>query len=292
MKFPESRHETGIFSEEKRAEPMLTEPVFWAFSEMVRNACGISLNSGKKELVKARLQKRLYSLRLPDFKAYLAYLRGPSGREEWVHFLDVLSTNVTGFFREARHFEYLRKVLLPRWSQAKRTGGMLRIWSAGCASGEEPYSIGMLLQAAWPEWRQWDIKILGTDLSSEALSRAKQGLYDAQSVQGVPAGWLDRFFEKDKENPGRGFRIGNSVRRMVYLARLNLLEDWPMRGGFDLICCRNVMIYFEFEIRQRLIQRFHERLNPGGTLFIGHSETLTTHAGGMQYVEPAVYEKK
>ncbi len=265
----------------------LTEAQFNAISSLVKSLAGINLTEAKKELVRARLTKRLRKLGLATFDDYVEYLQNDTTGAELVAMLDVLSTNTTYFFREAKHFEWLRQEVLPRLAARRR----VRIWSAGCSSGEEPYSIAIVLLEAIPDLADWDAAILATDLSTEVLARARQGIYPASRLREVPPMLLGRHFTLLATKPERTYRVNDPVRRLVHFARLNLMGQWPMKGPFDVIFCRNVMIYFDRPTRQDLIARFHSILAPGGTLFIGHSESLTGIDHSFRYVLPTVYRK-
>jgi len=265
----------------------LTEAQFNAISSLVKSLAGINLTEAKKELVRARLTKRLRKLGLATFDDYVEYLQNDTTGAELVAMLDVLSTNTTYFFREAKHFEWLRQEVLPRLAARRR----VRIWSAGCSSGEEPYSIAIVLLEAIPDLADWDAAILATDLSTEVLARARQGIYPASRLREVPPMLLGRHFTLLATKPERTYRVNDPVRRLVHFARLNLMGQWPMKGPFDVIFCRNVMIYFDRPARQDLIARFYSILAPGGTLFIGHSESLTGIDHSFRYVLPTVYRK-
>jgi len=265
----------------------LTEAQFNAISSLVKNLAGINLTDAKKELVRARLAKRLRKLGLATFDDYVEYLQGDTTGAELVAMLDVLSTNTTYFFREAKHLEWLRQDILPRLTAQRR----VRIWSAGCSSGEEPYSIAIVLLEAIPDLADWDAAILATDLSTEVLARARRAIYPASRLREVPPMLLGRHFTLIATKPERTYRVNDPVRRLVHFARLNLMGRWPMKGPFDVIFCRNVMIYFDRPTRQELIARFHSILAPGGTLFIGHSESLTGISHSFRYVLPTVYRK-
>ena len=265
----------------------LTEAQFNAISSLVKSLAGINLTETKKELVRARLTKRLRKLGLATFDDYVEYLQNDTTGAELVAMLDVLSTNTTYFFREAKHFEWLRQDVLPRLTARRR----VRIWSAGCSSGEEPYSIAIVLLEAIPDLADWDAAILATDLSTEVLARARKAIYPASRLREVPPMLLGRHFTLVATKPERTYRVNDPVRRLVHFARLNLMGQWPMKGPFDVIFCRNVMIYFDRPTRQDLIARFHSILAPGGTLFIGHSESLTGIDHSFRYVLPTVYRK-
>jgi len=270
----------------------LTDEQFARISELVKGLCGINLHEGKKELVKARLNKRLRTLGLRDFEQYLDRVRQDATGDELTTMLDSLSTNLTSFFREPQHFDHLRRVVLPALTaRAQGRRRHIRIWSAGCSSGEEPYSIAIFLREHVPDLDRWDAAILATDLSTRVLARAREGIYDAQRLADMPASWVGRHFD---EAPGRGgsaFRVKPAVQRLVTFARLNLMGPWPMRGPFDVIFCRNVMIYFDKPTQGQLVGRYCDILAPGGVLLLGHSESLTGIRHRLRYVQPTIYQK-
>jgi|LSQX01.3.fsa_nt_gb chemotaxis protein methyltransferase CheR len=276
--------------------PEITEAQFLEISNLVKGLCGINLHEGKKELVRSRLSKRLRSLRLNSYREYLVYLRDDSaaGGNELVTLLDTISTNLTSFMRERAHFDYLADQVLPAAAHHQRnspTPPRLRIWSAGCSTGEEPYTIALTLCEHLPQWNKWDIKILATDLSTRVLKVARQGEYEAQRLASLPAGWRNNYFERPAGSGDKTCRVRPEVRQLVHFARLNLMEAWPMRGPFEVIFCRNVMIYFDKKTQGELVRRFMGLLAPGGTLFIGHSESLTGIEHSFRYVQPTIYEK-
>lgn len=262
----------------------LSQADFTTIRELVHSVCGINLHTGKEVLVRTRLARRIHALGLSGYAEYVRYLRQDRSGEEVAHMVDVLTTNKTSFFREPQHFDFMRRHVMPRWVEARRP---IRIWSAGCSSGEEPYTISMVLHEAIPDLAQRDLKILATDISERVLERARQGEYTAEVLAQLPTGLERRYFTRE----GNGGRVTGALRAPIRFARLNLMERWPMRGRFDLIFCRNVMIYFDAATQQRLVQRFEEILKPGGYLFVGHSESLTALDHQLQYIQPAVYSK-
>jgi chemotaxis protein methyltransferase CheR len=269
------------------SEANFTEAQFLEISAFVKNLCGINLHDGKRELVRARLAKRLRTLGLTDFEQYLELVRHDASGNELVAMLNALSTNLTSFFREADHFAYLAERVLPRLA----AGGRLRLWSAGCSSGEEPYSMAMTLAESLGDPGKRDVRILATDLSTSVLARAAEGVYGADRVDTLPPGYLGKYFTPRGDRHARSYQVSGPLRDLITFARLNLMEKWPMKGPFDVIFCRNVMIYFDKPTQSRLIGRFHEILSPGGTLCIGHSESLAGVRHDFRYVQPTVYEK-
>jgi chemotaxis protein methyltransferase CheR len=234
--------------------------------ETVEGAIGVQLHA-KQNLVHNRLSRRARQLGLQSLEQYRAHVEaeGEAGMQE---LLDILTTNVTAFFRENAHFERLGQEL------ARFPGPRLRIWSAACSSGEEPYSIALTVQAYLRDAARRDVRVLGTDINTEVLAQAEAGIYDEDRVQGLPSEVLARGFLH-----GRGAKAGlvavrPELRDLVAFRRLNLLEAWPFKGRFDFIFCRNVVIYFDKPTQARLFRRLAEQLNPGGLLFIGHSEVV------------------
>lgn len=270
----------------------LTDEQFDEISSLVRSLCGINLHAGKRQLVRARLTKHLRRRRVPSFERYLQQLREDDTGRELVALLDVLSTNLTRFFRESAHFDVLID-RLTAWRAAlpSSTRPRLRLWSAGCATGEEPYSLVMALCDGIADFERWDAKVLATDLSTEALATAREGVYGPKRLEGVPEQVISRHFTRVTEGGPTGYRVAEHIRSRVTFARLNLMEEWPMTGPFDAILCRNVMIYFDKPTQQRLVRRFWELLRAGGTLFIGHSESLTGVQHSFEYIQPTVYQR-
>ena len=267
----------------------LTDEQFDRISGFVRGVCGINLHTGKKELVKARLGRRLRTLGLASFEDYFDFVREDSSGDEVTAMLDALATNLTSFFREPRHFAYLSERVLP--PIRKGASRRIRVWSAGCSSGEEPYTIAIVLNEAIGDLSCWDAKILATDLSTKVLGRARTGVYDAEKLEEVPRSIVVKYFEGTPSDSTGSYQAGDRLRRLITFARLNLLGEWPMKGPFDAIFCRNVMIYFDRETQLDLVNRFVKLLAPGGILFVGHAESLAGGAGILEYVEPAVYRK-
>lgn len=270
----------------------LTDLQFTRISDLVKRLCGINLHQGKKELVKSRLGKRLRKLGLADYDEYIEYVRRDGGGDELIAMLDAISTNLTSFFREPGHFDYLAQDVLPRIvAAAGKAARRLRIWSAGCSSGEEPYTIGIVANESVPDLASWDARILATDLSTRVLARASEGIYDADRLKNLPGMLTGRYFTCIETHPPRRYQVNDCIRTLVSFARLNLLERWPMRGPFDAVFCRNVMIYFDKPTQTRLVDRFWELLAPGGVLFVGHSESLAGVKHRFDYVQPTVYRK-
>lgn len=268
------------------AECELTSAQFERIAHLLYEHAGIRMREGKEGLVRARLTKRLRKLGLADFDAYLAFVEKEPGRKEFAEMIDALTTNKTSFLREASHFDYLRDAVFPALT------GPVRIWSAGCSSGEEPYTLAMLCNESFGDIATRDVRILATDISHRVLATAKAGAYPAENMGDVPAAWLQKYWARRQDAAGRAvYEAEKSLRRLVHFAKLNLMERWPMQGPFDAILCRNVMIYFDKATQQALVERYWQLLRPGGHLFVGHSESLTGMAHKFRYVQPAVYVK-
>jgi chemotaxis protein methyltransferase CheR len=268
------------------AECELTPAQFARITDVLHEHAGIRMREGKEGLVRARLTKRLRKLGLADFDAYLNHVEKDTTRREFAEMIDALTTNKTSFLREASHFEFLRTSVFPTLS------GPVRIWSAGCSTGEEPYTLAMLCNEAFADIATRDVRILSTDISHRVLAQAKAGVYAAENMADVPAPWLQKYWTRKQDAQGRAvFEAEKPLRRLVHFAKLNLMERWPMQGPFDAILCRNVMIYFDKATQQQLVERYWQLLRPGGHLFVGHSESLTGLAHKFRYVQPAVYVK-
>ena len=264
----------------------LADHHFRAIGEMVYHIAGINLHAGKEGLVRSRLAPRLRALRLASFEEYLEFIERDVSGAELAQMVDVLTTNKTSFFREAEHFRLLQSDVIP---ELIKRGGPLRFWSAGCSSGEEPFTLAIVLRELLPPLALTGTRILGTDISARMLAKARAAVYREDHLADVPPALVSRHFVRDRA--AGTSRVADATRQLVRFARLNLMASWPMRGPFDVIFCRNVMIYFDRPTQQRIVQRFSELLSPGGMLFVGHSESLSPLEHSLRYVQPAVYVK-
>ncbi len=240
----------------------------------------------KKTLVQARLTKRLRSLGMAGFDEYLSLVDSRQAGRELGRMIDVLTTNKTSFFREVEHFKYMEKEILP-----KLKSNRMRFWSAACSSGEEPYSIAISLMEKLRGVESKDVLILATDISSRMLEKVKGAVYSEENIRDLPKAFLHKYFIKVQKNPSVFYKVKDNVRSIVRVAWLNLMENWPMKGSFNVIFCRNVMIYFDRPTQEKLINRFYDYLEPGGHLFVGHSEGLSGVKHNFNYVKPATYRK-
>jgi chemotaxis protein methyltransferase CheR len=268
----------------------LTASQFTAISQTVKELCGLNLHEGKVALVKARLNKRLHALGLTSYGQYVDHIRQDTGGTETTAMLDALATNHTYFFREPQHFEVLRRTVVPAMLARHHGDRRLRLWSAGCSSGEEPYSMAITIKEAISDLAQWDVGILATDLSTRMLQVCREGRFPADRLREMPSNLVLENFTC-LGGGRRQYQVSDALRRMVHFARLNLMGSWPMTGQFDVIFCRNVMIYFDKPTQERLIERFWNQMVRGGMLFIGHSESLAGVRHRFRYVRPTVYEK-
>lgn len=237
----------------------------------VAEQTGIALSEAKKDMVYGRLSKRIRSHFGGNFQAFCDAIENGDAQEQ-DFLINAITTNLTAFFREAHHFDYLRQRLIPDLMRRNADSRKIRIWSAGCSTGEEPYSIAMCL-AAQQQLADWDIKILATDLDANVIGHAEAGIYSEERLSKLPEKELQWFKRGRGANTGL-VRLKPEIRNRVSFKRLNLLHDWPMQGPFDLIFCRNVVIYFDKTTQTQLFERFADLLVADGHLFIGHSETL------------------
>ena len=264
----------------------LNDKQFKKVSELVSRLSGINLKEGKEALVRARLMKRLRALKMEDIDAYLRYIESDEGTLELGDMIDVMTTNKTSFFREAEHFNFLREKILPEIK-----GSKMRFWSAACSSGEEPFSLAITLRENISDIDSKDCLILATDISSRMLEKAGKAVYCQASIRDLQATVIRKYFNRLDNGPSHSFQVKDHVKGLVRLAWLNLMDPWPMTGPFNVIFCRNTMIYFDRSTQQKLIKRFWDLLKPGGYLFIGHSEGLLGISHKFTYVQPATYRK-
>jgi chemotaxis protein methyltransferase CheR len=279
------RDATGPSLQPAAQQSVMSDGDFTQFAGRVLALTGIVLPPHKRQLVISRLRKRLRALDLCDFGAYLAHLDGPGGEVEAGELINVITTNLTAFFREGHHFEDLARIIAPaafRKSDAGPTAGTaatiryagaarrLRIWSAACSTGEEPYSIALTALRTGLT-ASTDLRILATDLDTAVLDRARAATYPADRIETCPPEYRRDHFEALADGQ---VRVSNRARGLITFNQLNLHDIWPMKGPFDVIFCRNVLIYFNAEAKRTIVDRFVEILSPGGTLYLGHSESM------------------
>lgn len=257
--------------------------------DMVGERTGIVLSDHKVDMVYGRLARRLRQLKLNNFKDYLDRLKQDDD-QELVEFTNALTTNLTSFFREPHHFDFLRNTGIPELVK-HRPNKRLRVWSAGCSTGEEPYTIAITLQEGLPLIRSWDVKILATDIDSNVVDRAKAGVYDQERLNGVSKERLDRWFRKGSgANKGK-VKASLELQEMITFKQLNLMYQWPMKGPFDIIFCRNVVIYFNKDTQRILFDRYADMLAADGYLIVGHSESLHKVTNRFDLLGKTIYRK-
>lgn len=268
----------------------LSDQEFNFIRTVVEKNAGIILGANKRQLVQGRLARRLREIGLSSVAEYCEVLRN-GGPEELVSLINAITTNVTSFFRENHHFEALMAVMLPEAMGRNERTRRLRIWSAGCSSGEEPYSIAMAAAESLSGVRGWDFKILATDIDSDILAAAANGEYPLERLNGVSDERRRRWFTKDATVTEGYARVHPDLQKLITFRPLNLMGEWPMRGPFDVIFCRNVMIYFDQPTRDRLVLRYAGLLADGGYLCLGHSESIHMQHSRFKLVGRTIYRK-
>ncbi|MEM6413870.1 MAG: protein-glutamate O-methyltransferase [Pseudomonadota bacterium] len=262
----------------------MSERDFDCIAGIIREEAGIALSSGKSSLVYSRLSKRIRKLKLETFSEYCQLVSDPSNTEERRHLLTSLTTNVTNFFREPHHFDDLKANVLPALLEKAARGERVRLWSAACSSGQEPYTIAMCVLGLAPEAASWDLRILATDIDPTIVNKARTGEYEDQLLKNVPDVEKKRFFSKSKTDNDI-WCAKPELKSLISFKEMNLIRDWPVRGPFDVIFCRNVVIYFEEETEQKVWSKFAKVLAPSGQMYIGHSERISGPA--TKYFEAA-----
>ncbi|HGG58440.1 MAG TPA: chemotaxis protein CheR [Gammaproteobacteria bacterium] len=263
---------------------------FSQYQALIAAHTGIAIADNKKELVYGRVSRRIRELGLSSFADYRKELEKGS-KEELEKFSNLITTNLTSFFREEHHFDYLRDTLVPELMRSRASSRKIRVWSAGCSSGEEPYSIAISMLEASPALKSWDLKILATDLDSAMVAQARQGVYRLDRLAGMKKHRLLRWFQKGQGRNEGMVRVNDELREIITFNRLNLMESWPMQGLFDIIFCRNVVIYFDQATQTKLFSRFANQMPDDGTLFVGHSESLSKVTDKFRLLEKTIYKK-
>lgn len=259
----------------------LNDAEFSSIQKMVLENTGISLSSSKKELVKRRFTPRLKALGLVSFSAYIKYVKS-NFENEITNFSNSITTNLTSFFREKHHYDYLRETAIPVILKRNKLSKKLRIWSAGCSTGQEAYCLAMTLRNSIPDFDRWDVKILATDLDEKCLNTAREGVYAAEGFDKVSETLMGQYFDEEEgivnHTKKKLLRANSELKKMITFNKLNLMNSWPMKGKFDVIFCRNVFIYFDRDVQYGLVKRYSELQNSGSYLCLGHSETVADPA--------------
>ena len=266
----------------------LSQTDFRKFCELAYSTCGINLQQGKEQLVSARLTKVMRTRGIKTFDEYYRFVTGDTSGKALEGLIDTLTTNHTGFFREPAHFEYLKSKVIPELKQRRQ----ISIWSAACSTGEEPYSIFFSLLDHLGESALGWARVLATDISTRVLARAQRGLFENDRVASLGRDYLRRYFLKGAGEWSDWFMVKKPVRERMEFKRLNLVEGFHQPGKFPVIFCRNVMIYFDAKTQAKVVNSLSECLEPGGYLFIGHSESLGSLAHDLTFVAPAIYRRK
>ena len=267
---------------------------FARLCSLIYKQAGIVLNADKRTMLELRIKRRVRSLELDSYGQYCDYLFGPHGhKEELVHFLDVVSTNKTDFFREPEHFDFLIKKAVPELMARNQSGRPLSIWSAGCSTGEEPYTLAMVLKEWEEAHRGFRFRILATDLSTTVLAKAARGVFTDEVVRPVPAILQRKYFMRSRNRDSNTLRIVPELRQLIEFRRLNFMDgDYGLSQKADVIFCRNVIIYFDRATQEQIMQKLAAQLVPGGYAFVGHSETLHDMDLPLVPVAPALYRKR
>ena len=267
--------------------PRMSDRQFDFFRDLAKAQAGIMLPDYKRNMVYRRVSKRLAALKLRDFGSYQEFLLAPENAAEIEFFVNALTTNKTEFFRENHHFVHLASVVLPGLIKRQDTNRKLRLWSAGCSSGQEPYSIAMTLAETIADLPRWDAKILATDIDTQMIEHGRRGIYPATEILPVPMRLREKYIDM-KANSGR---MGETLRSLITFNQLNLHGSWPMKGKFDAIFCRNVIIYFDKPSQCELFERFANLLVDGGHLYIGHSESLYKVTERFRPIGQSIYQR-
>ena len=266
---------------------------FERLSRFIYAAAGIKMPPAKRIMLQSRLQKRLRELNIADFTTYADYVLSERGQqEEIIHMLDVVSTNKTDFFREPVHFDFLRDVVLPEFFHGQDRG-RINVWSAGCSSGEEPYTIGMVISDFIAGHPGWDFSVLGTDLSTKILAAAVNAVYKEERVEGIPLATKRKYFLRSKDREKATVRIIPELRRHMHFQRLNFMDpSYTIHEMFDVVFCRNVLIYFDRATQEAVIRKLCTKLKPNGYFFLGHSESIMNMNLPLAPIKPTIFRKK
>jgi chemotaxis protein methyltransferase CheR len=269
----------------------LSDTEFDKLRDLVYKISGISLANTKKELVISRFSKRLKELKLNSFGEYYDLIISPSGFSEVQNFINSITTNKTDFFREAHHFDFIVSTFIPQVVASSRP--VVRIWSAACSTGEEPYTIAMVMAKYLVEPYGIPVKILGTDIDTNVLKTAARGVYDSHAIGQVPEKYLKKYFLRGKGDSFGLYKIKDEIRSMVTFKQLNFIaSEYPITSTFDIIFCRNVIIYFSPETKKMVVSKLFRYLNEGGYIMMGHSETLFNMIDGLVYLKNTIYQKR
>lgn len=271
----------------------MTDDDFNRLSEFVFEQSGIKMPPVKKIMLQSRLQKRLRELKITCFKEYADYVFSKEGQKnEIIHMLDVVSTNKTDFFREPVHFDFLNSHVLPEFMQKNRVNYNMKVWSAGCSSGEEPYTIAITLSEFKRSYQRFDYSIMATDISSQILQKAVTAVYKEERIVNIPLELKKKYFLRSKDKEQKTVRVVSELRNKTNYQRLNFMSDvYNLTDTFDVIFCRNVLIYFNRETQEQVINKLCVKLKTGGYLFIGHSESILGMNLPLEQIKPTIFRR-
>jgi chemotaxis protein methyltransferase CheR len=271
-------------------EFLFSDRDFQYLRQLVGRETGIVITDAKRHMIYSRLTRRLRALSLRDFRDYCRLLEEDAAGERNA-LINAITTNLTSFFREPHHFAHLQDVVVPELLKKNAASRRIRIWSAGCSTGEEPYSIAMAMAEVLPAGG-WDCRILATDIDTDVLAKAEHGVYTLERVAAISQPRLKRWFARGGGAKRGLTRVSPALREMISFRRLNLMDDWPVRGPIDVLFCRNVVIYFDKETQRRIFDKFAERMADGACLFIGHSESLFRITERFELIGQTIYRKR
>ncbi|HEX2920469.1 MAG TPA: protein-glutamate O-methyltransferase [Bacteroidales bacterium] len=271
----------------------MTDKDFLRLSSFVTEELGIKMPFQKKIMLQCRLQKRVSDLKMASFSEYLEYVFSHEGQqEEIIRMIDLITTNKTDFFREPAHFDYLQQTVLPEVCRTNTRNKTIRVWSAACSSGEEPYTLAIVLKEFQLQQPDFDFEILGTDISMRILQKAALGIYHVDRIAGIPTAIKQKYFLKSKNPSDKTVRLVPEIRSKVLFRRLNLMDKYYETDVyFDIIFCRNVLIYFDRETQQAVVNKLATRLKPTGFFFLGHSESITNMKVSLRQIRPTIFIK-
>ena len=289
------RKNADFIAEDARSRDRLSvsPALFCKFQKLIYEESGIWLGEHKQALLTGRLAKRLRLLGLESMQAYFQLVTHPDQQHERAVMIDCITTNQTHFFREPRHFDFLARQVFPCWQNEQATAARtqhLRVWSAGCSTGEEPYSLAMLLAKYFPAEQGWNVEVLATDICTRVLEKARGGIYSIEKAKEIPPEFLRNYMLKGRGEQKGMMKVNPDLHRFVRFARVNLHADrYPILGSFDLIFCRNVLIYFDQKSKQKVLAGILRHLSPTGFLVLGHSEHLGNFPPNLKTVAPTIY---
>ncbi|NQZ79763.1 MAG: protein-glutamate O-methyltransferase CheR [Colwellia sp.] len=283
---------TNVRTKDRDSAISLNNAEFNFLCTFVYDSTGIVLNEGKREMLYRRLSRIIREKKLDSFSSYCRLLK-KQPEQERDFFINAITTNLTSFFREQHHFDYISQHELPRIiKNGQANNKRLRIWSSASSTGEEPYSIAITLcEAMKAVMTQWDIKILATDIDSDVLAKGQSGIYELSRIEDIPMKFKKKYFQRGDRENSSNIKVSQVLQQLITFKHLNLLHEWPMKGPFDIIFCRNVIIYFDHKTQQELFARYYELLKPGGLLMLGHSENLGQYQQYFENVGRTIFRK-